>query len=425
MSSLTTFDAFLKENYGNKDRVQRLMYEDSQFLAYITKKTDVANTTGDLLIAPVKYGTPQGLAGGTSGLANAQTAAAATGGSTLAKKWQCTFGDYSAAVTISDKLMTLSASDQGAYLEAKKEEIDGLYKSWAQVFSSYLLLSKTRALGSFTISTGVCTMTYPDDIVNIAPGMLVQSSAGDGSSTGHTLLGSGSIGYVYAVNPNAGTFTVGATDSTTPGDPSGWTGTMYAFRYGDFGGTSTPAVVCDGFGDWCPAADPGGTSFNGVDRTGNIAALSGVRLTAAEIVGASTEQRIKRLVTRMAGRGFGAPDAVFLNPEKWQDVADSLESRGVREAIGKDAAFGFQKIRVAAGGALVDIYSDRFMPIGSIYALRKGAFTLFTPKSFPFIVNGDGLQMLRKATTNDYEFRLQAYPCTLAVPGFCGRTAAA
>ena len=421
-ASLTSFDAFLKENYGNKERVQKLIYQDFPFLGFISKKQGSVAASGDTLIAPVIYGTPQGLSGS---LANAQTAAAASGGSTQAKKWTCSYGDYSAAITLSDKLLKLSASDNGAYFEAKKLEIDALYTSWSQVFSSYLLTNKTRNLGTFTESTGVCTLTNADDVVNYYPGMLVQASANDGSSTGHALLGSSSIGYVIAVNPNAGTFTVSATDGGSAGTPSGWTGTMYGFRYGDFGGTSSPAVVVDGFADWCPSADPSATAFNGVARTANIMALSGIRLTSTEVAGLSTEQRLKRLVTRMGGRGFGAPTAIFVNPEKWQDIADGLESRGVRDALGKDAAFGYQTIKVAAGGRLIDIYSDRFVPVGAIYALRKEAFTLHTPGEFPEVVSGDGLQMLRKATTNDYEFRLTTYPCTVATPGFLGRATAA
>jgi hypothetical protein len=422
MSSLVTFDAFLKENYGNKDRVQTLLYKDFPLLGYVTKKTGSVAASGDTLIAPVIYGTPQGLSGT---LANAQVAAAATGGSTQAKKWSCTYGDYSAAVTLADKELKLSASDNGSYFEAKKLEIDNLYIAWSQVFSTYLAGSKSRCLGGFTISTGVCTLTNPEDIVNFQPGMLIQASDDDGSSSGHTLLGSGSIGYVFAVNPNAGTFTVSATDSTTAGDPASWTGTSpFAFRYGDFGGSGA-TVVIDGIGDWCPASDPSATLFNGVNRTANITALSGIRLTTAEVAGLSTESRIKRLVTRMASRGFGAPEAIFLNPEKWQDVADALETRGVRDALGKDAAFGYETIKVAAGGKLISIYSDRYVPIGAVLGLSKDSISIHTPEAFPAVVSGDGLQMLRKATTNDYEFRLTAYPVTVGIPGKMGRCTSA
>lgn len=421
MTTVSQFDAFFKENYGNKERIQTLLYKDFPFLGYITKKTGVGNASGDQLIAPVIYGTPQGMA---VTRANAQTAAATSGGATQAKKWIVPFGEYSASVILEDKLLKLAIADNGAYLEAKKLEIDNLYIGWSQTFSAYLLNGKARNLGAFTESSGVCTLSVPENIVYYSPGMLLQASANDGSATAHALLGSGSIGYVIAVNSNAGTFTVSATDGGSAGTPTGWTGTMYAFRYGDFGGTTTPGVVCDGFGDWCPASDPTSTAFNNIDRTAAIIPFSGVRLTATEIAGQPLEWRIKRLVSRMATRGFGPPDAVFLNPEKWQDLADALESRGIRDNIGKDATFGYQTIRVSAGGTFVDIYSDRFVPLTAVYALRKGAFALHTPEEFPAVLNGDGLTMLRKATTDDYEYRLKAYPATLATPGFLGRTLA-
>lgn len=424
-ATITTYDAFLKENYGNKDRIQELLYKDFPFLGYITKKTGASNASGDTLIAPVIYGGPQGL---SATRANAQTAAAASGGSTQAKRWVVNFGQYSASVVFEDKLMKLSTSDNGAYLEAKKLEIDNMYTSWSQVFSTYLLGSKTRNLGGFTLTSGgVATLAVPENIVNFSPGMLLQASADDGSATSHALLGSGSIGYVISVNSNAGTFTVSATDGGSGGVPTSWStsATNYAFRYGDFGGTTTPETVCDGFGDWCPATDPtAGTTFNNIDRATAIIPFSGVRLTSTEIAGQPLEWRIKRLVSRMATRGFGAPDAVFLNPEKWQDLADALESRGIRDNIGKDATFGYQTIRVSAGGTFVDVYSDRYVPLTAVCALRKGAFALHTPEEFPAVINGDGLTMLRKATSDDYEYRLKAYPATLATPGYLGRTTA-
>jgi hypothetical protein len=421
MATLTTIDAFLKLNYGNKDRVQRLQYSDFPFLGGIKKKVGAANASGSMLIAPVLFSNVQSM-GAT--LATAQAASITKGGSTKSTKWTVPYGDYSAAVVFERKMLKLSASDIGCYLDIKKEEIDSLYTQWSATFSWYLLNAKNRALGSFTESTGVCTMTHADDIVNIQPGMLIVASANDGSSAGHTLIGAPSIGYVIGVNPNAGTFTVSATDGGAAGTPTSWTGTMYAFRNGDFGGSGA-TTICDGFADWCPSSDPSATAFNGVDRTQNITALSGVRLTAAEVDGLSTEQRIKRLCTRMAGRGFGAPDAVYLNPEKWQDVADGLESRGVRDLTGKDATFGYETIRVSAGGRQVTLYSDRFVPIGAIYALKRDAFALHTPEEFPAVVNDDGLTMLRKTASNDFELRLSAYPATLGTPGYFGRAAAA
>jgi hypothetical protein len=421
-ATTTTFDAFLKDNYGpGQSRVQELLYKDFSFLGFITKKTGVTAAAGRRLISPCVYTNGQGL---SSGFTTGRTAANATGGSTRSQDWNVGFGDYFAFVDISDKLMKLSASDMGAYLESRKLEIDGLYNQWSQVMSRIALGDSGRNLGSFTISTGVCTLTNPDDVVNYQRGMLVNASANDGTATGHTLIDP-SIGYVIAVNRNAGTFTVSAIDGGAAGTPANWTGTMYAFRYGDFGGTTTPNTIFDPFGSWVPAADPSATAFNGVDRTEDIVALSGVRLSAAEISGLSLESRIKRLLTRMANRGFGAQGVgVFLNPEKWQDLEESYESRGIRDRSGTTGIFGYKTLKVIAGGVEADVYAERFQPINNVIALPKEAFSINTPEEFPAVVNGDGLSMLRKVGANDYEFRLTAYPASLCTPGLCGRTTA-
>jgi hypothetical protein len=229
--------------------------------------------------------------------------------------------------------------------------------------SSYLF-REGRNLCVFTESSGVCTVATQQDLANIHVGMIIQASAGDGTSAAHTLLGSGSEGFVFARNYNAGTFTVADSAANavagTAGTPGSWTSTMYAFRSGDFGGSGA-ATIFDGYGQWIPPADPSATAFNGVDRTIDVQALSGSRLTGvAAAVG--IEQRVKRLVTAIRGvNGRKGPNVIYCNPDKWQELADSLEARGHR-MIGEKATFNYQGIRVAMGGKFVDIKADPFCP---------------------------------------------------------------
>jgi len=419
VADLTTFDAFLKLNYGDEQRVQTLVYTDNAFLAWIKK---IGNTGGKKLIAPVLFGAGQAI---SSSFAATQLIAASSGGSTQSTDWVIDWGDYYADLEIDNKLMELSNGENTAYLEARRVEIDNLHRQFGQNLNAYLLRGRARNLGSFTINAGVCTMTNADDIVHVLPGMWLHASANTGGSTAHTLLGSGSIGYVIGVNHNEGTFTVSDSDGGAAAVPTGWTGTMYVFRYGDFGGTSSPNRIVDGFDDWCPSSDPDGTVFNGVTRTRHITALSGVRLSSAEVLGQSTEYRIKRLAARMSNRGFGKPEVCFLNPETWQDVADGLEARGIRE-FGKDAVFGFRSFQVATGGGTIEVFSDRAVPSKAIYMLSKDAFVLKYPQEKMISpVNGDGLTMLRKNNANKYEYRLALYPAVEACPGKLGRTLAA
>jgi hypothetical protein len=377
--------------------------------------------TGRRWIVPFIDGNPQGLA---STVAGAQSAAesAMVGSVISGDDWQINWGDYSAHVDIGHKVMLMTRNDMGAFFEDKKEEVDGLYRGFADVLERYMLGDSGKSLtaGGFTISTGVCTLTNITDIVNFEKGMLVQASDNDGTSTSHALLGSGSIGYVFAVNYNAGTFTVGTSAANaiagTAGTPSGWTGTMFAFRNTDFGGTSTPNRIVLGYGAWNPVSDPGATAFEGIVRNTDIVRRSGVRLTSSQVSGLGVEDRIKKLCTAMGYLGKPAKK-VMIHDLNWLGLANSLESRGIRSLDDnvKVGQFSFPAVRLATPRGMVDIFSNRFMPPDTCYAFDPAGISVATLSGFPEVINGDGLEMLRKSDANIYEYRLYS------APGYCHR----
>ncbi len=402
-STPTIIDSFLKDNY-TKEEVPRLVNEEHVFL-------DMLNTqergTGRQLIVPIIDANAQGLGGS---VADAQVAAEqASGGTYQGADWNIGWGDYSAHVNIGDKAMAVSASDMGAFFQDKKEEVDSLYRAWGDTFSSYALRDQGHSLGSGTNSSGVQTLTVVQDIVNFEVGMIVVPSANDGTSTSHTLIASAGLGYVVAVNYNTGRFSVSATSGGTAGTPSNWTGTMYYFRSGDFGGDVSPNRIILGYGAWNPASDPTSTTFEGVNRAVNIVRRSGVRLVAADVTGLGVEKRIKKLCTIMASRAK-KPTKVLLHPEQWLALADSLEARGQRPIDGKVGTFSFPKLQLASPGGMVEVFSDRFMPLLQAYAFDPSGIRLLSVDGFPKVVNGDGFQMVRRTTSNVYEFRLAAYP---------------
>lgn len=420
-STLTQFDAFLKEDY-TKDKIDDLSKKDRPFFGRVTREED---HSGDLYVHPVIISNPQGL-GATVAKAQqgAQQAATTGGGNIYGRKWTVLFGDYTGSIEIGDKVIRASRNNAGAFLRNQATEIDGLYNAFGDTMSTYLFSNGGQSVtpGGFTISSGVCTLTNADDVANIEVGQILVPSANDGSSSAHTLIASAAVGYVVAVNRNAGTFTVSATSGGAAGTPTNWTGTMYAFRDGDFGGSGANRIIL-GLGAWIPASDPTSTTFENIDRTLDIARLSGVRLTSAEVSNLNLEQRIKKLVTRMRGRNFGpGPTEIYLNPEKWQALADSLESRGSRE-IGGDAKFNYDSLKLAVAGKRVEIFADPFCPYSTCFALHMPSIKLAAYDKIPFVLNGDGLEMLRKTSSNDYEHRIQAYPAfCVPAPGYCGRT---
>jgi hypothetical protein len=419
-STLTQYDAFLKEDY-TKDKIDDLSKKERPLFGRVTREED---HSGDLYVHPLIVSNPQGL-GAT--VAKAQQGSQQTsGGNLLGKKWTVLFGDYTGSVEVGDKVIRASRNNAGAFLRNQTVEIDGLYNAFGDTFSTYLYSNGGQSVtpGGFTISSGVCTLATADDVVNIEVGQILVVSANDGSSSSHTLINSGADkGYVVAVNRNAGTFTVSTTSGGSAGTPTNWTGTMYGFRDGDFGGSGANRIIL-GLGAWIPGSDPSSTTFEGLDRTLDIARMSGVRLTSAEVTNLNLEQRIKRLVTRMRSRNFGpGPTEIYLNPEKWQSLADSLESRGSRD-IGSDARFNYDSIKLAVAGKRVEIFADPFCPYSTGFALHMPSIKLAAYEKIPFVLNGDGLEMLRKTSSNDYEHRIQAYPAfCVPAPGYCGRVA--
>ncbi len=418
-STIVQFDAFLKEDY-TRDKTDDLSMKDRPFYGRLNKEED---HSGDLYVHPVIVSGAQGF-GATVAKAQ-QGAQQASGGNILGRKWTVLFGDYTASVEIGDKVMRASRNNAGAFLRNESTEIDSLYQGFGDVMSTYLLGNGGQSVtpGGFTNAAGVCTLANPDDIVNIEVGQILVVSANDGSSSAHILIAASAVGYVVAVNRNAGTFTVSATSGGAAGTPTNWAGTMFGFRDGDFGGSGSTRIVL-GLGAWIPGTDPGATVFEGVDRTLDIARLSGVRLTAAEVANLGLEQRIKKLVTRMRGRNFGpGPTDIYLNPEKWQALADSLESRVSREA-GGTGTFNYDKLTVSMAGKKVEIFADPFVPVGTCFATHQPSMKLAAYDKIPFVIDGDGLDMLRKTNGNDYEHRIQAYPAfCVPAPGYCGRCA--
>jgi len=414
-STIQSFDAFLKDYY-TKDKIDDLTKKDRPFFGMVKREEDLG---GDQYIHPFIFQNPQGF-GAT--LAKAQQGAqqGSGNGNIQGRKWKVAYGDYSASVEIGDKVIKASRSNVGAFLRDQETEINGLYNGFGDTFSTYLYSNGGQALGSGTIAAGVITLANSDDVVNFEVGQILVPSLNDGSDPAHILIAGAGLGFVIAVNRNAGTVTVSATSGGVAATPAAWAGTMFFFRDGDFGGAGATRILL-GLGAWIPASDPSAVSFENIVRTTDVARMSGIRLTAGEIAGLTLEQRLKRLVTRMRGRNFGpGPDAVFLNPEKWQNVADTLESRGYRE-IGNDAVFGYENLSFKAGGKTVKLYADPFCPVNKAFALKMDTVKLGGLSKIPEVVNGDGLEMLRKVASNDYEYRLVAYPAfVVAAPGFCG-----
>lgn len=413
-STIETFDFAIKDRFDKVSHVENLTLAERPLLAMIDKDEDFQ---GDGTHIPLIYGNPQGIAG--KSLEVAQTNADNVKG----KKFILEAGDYQGSVSIGDKVITASRGNPGAFLRNKAAEMDGLYEQMADNIATYLYGNSGNAIGrAAAVVTGVdgtITLTDPAQTINFEVGMVISASADDGTTgVQHGTPPAVTTAVVTEVNRATGVITF---DNLTNLVTDGLLANDYLFRDGDFGNDET--FIFHGLSDFLWPDDTPPTTIYSMDRTADRIRLAGSYVPIAQLAGLNIEERIQLLGAYMTGRYKGpGPTHGFMNPEDWQNLSISLQSRGVRPLKDDTTRFNFMALEVVMGGKLVRIYPDRFCPRGTFFALRMKDWTLHSMLKLIHPISQDGLVILRKGTTNDYEYRTVSYPavCTVA-PGWSGR----
>jgi hypothetical protein len=404
-SSTTTFAFALKARYSEK-KVENLTEADSPLYSMIEK----VGMSGESMVVPLIAANPQGL---SQALTTAQTAAAGAGGNVQGFKFILTPGDYTGSVTIGDKVIKASKDNPGAFLRNQTAEIDGLYTQFGATLATYLYSNGGNSLGRRSSAAAtVITLTDPYDAMNFEVGMYLQFSTDDGSGAVAPKAGTSRV---TAVDRAAGTVTVDAQIGTAADND-------YIFRSGDYLG-NTGNTIFYGLRAYLAATTAPGALYS-MTRTSDPVRLAGAYVPTADLTGLSIEERIQKLGAYMTGRykGPGA-DRAYMNPEDWQDLAISLQSKGIRPLQDAEAKFNFEALSVVLGGKTVKIYADRYCPKGTFFALQMKNWSFYyLGPSLIHTFNEDGLEMVRGATTKDYEYRLVSYPVPVCnAPGFSGR----
>jgi len=340
---------------------------------------------------------PQGVA--AESLAKAQAALT----NLSSKKFTLTLGDYYGVVEVGGKVMALARNNLGAFLENKLAETDGLYEQIADNLHIHLWGNGGGAIGQrASAATNVITLADKSDVFAFEVGMTVVASSADGSG-GSDALRTGST-TVASVQPDDGTVTLTSAAAITS-----FADNDYLFRAGDFFG-NVGAGIIKGVQAYITATNSPGTLF-GMTRTSNATRLAGCRVTATDLTGQNIEQRIKTLGAYMGGR-YKAKIGTdgYLNPEDWQTLEILLNSRGIRSLDDDRTKFGFRVLEVVMGGQNVRIYADRAAPKGTFFVLRNENWKLWSAMELIHVAQADGLTLLRKGTTNDYEYRLESWP---------------
>src|SRR5678816_2255408 len=223
-STLTTFDSLLKIRYVDSDMVEKLTYPDNVLLGMLEKRGDTG-MVGSKLDVPLITVLPQGL---STTFSSAQTAKT----NIVAKNFLITAGDYYGSVDIGDKVMMASRTNQGAFLENKVTEIDGLYMQAGEDLSVYTWGNGGQAIGRIaSIATNDITLVNSIDAQNFEIGMSVVASANDGATSTDSLRDNGDATTITVVNRATGALTVASAAAI-----SGLAVGDYLFRLGDFYG---------------------------------------------------------------------------------------------------------------------------------------------------------------------------------------------
>lgn len=415
--ALIYVDQYLHRRYARPGKIECMAVHDKPVLDMLKKGKH--SGSGLSFHEPVRVSNPQGLSA-TRSTTQETSGGTHAGATSVVAEWSLPYGDYTGGVEISDKAIDAGGDvPSGSYLSPIGLETDGIIEEFGEVMDTYLWAEPGKSVGQYNgnnISTGVVTLTgdaAESQIMNFNIGAPFQASANDGSGA-HSLLGSGSTGWVIAVNYDTLQVTFSTTAGGSAGTPTGWDTadtSLFLFRKGDFQGTSgnTPVFIIDSFADWIPSSAPGSTLFKGVDRSVD-SRLGGARLTSTQAAGLSNEERIKRLVTKLNSTFGGSGEKlVVLESIQWQKLASVLEARGQRPLDGRTANLSYQYITLQTGKGLCKVIAAPKVRPDTFWALEIDKWTLRTLSGFPKVMKGDGFTMLRKATSDKYEFRIACY----------------
>src|SRR5690606_31682520 len=382
--ALIYVDQYLHRRYARPGKIECMAVHDKPVLDMLKKGKH--SGSGLTFHEPVRVSNPQGLSA-TRATTQETSGGTHAGATSVVAEWSLPYGDYTGGVEISDKAIDAGGDvPSGSYLSPIGLETDGIIEEFGEVMDTYLWAEPGKSVGQYNgnnISTGVITLTgdaAESQIMNFNIGAPFQVSANDGSGA-HSLLGSGSTGWVIAVNYDTLQVTFSTTAGGSAGTPTGWDTadtSLFLFRKGDFQGTSgnTPVFIIDSFADWIPSSAPGSTAFKGVDRSVD-SRLGGARVTPTQAAGLSNEERIKRLVTKLNSTFGGSGEKlVVLESIQWQKLASVLEARGQRPLDGRTANLSYQYITLQTGKGLAKVISSPKCRPDTFWALEIDKWTL-------------------------------------------------
>lgn len=384
-STLTTFDAMLKEYY-TKERVENMIYADNPFFALVPK---AEMFPGRELPIPIVFANPQSRSATFS-----QAQALSTSSASQMKAFNLTRVKDYGIITIDTETIEASEDDDGAFLEAKTTEIDGIINSVTRSLCIGLYRKGWGAIGTVGSTAGsTVTLSPISDAHNFEKNMVCVFSSSEDSAG---LNAAGASLTVQGVNRSTGviTFTGAVSGASVLAADT-------VFVKGDRVDSASPTrLKVAGLEDWAPATAPSSTLFFNVDRT------SDTRLFGVSYNGASDdiEDALIQGASQSAALGYKI-DYIFTSFQKYAELEKNLNDSVRYIDLKGPAEIGFRGIVLNGPRGPIKVIADQNCPSTRAFGVQMNMLKLYSIGKAVRVLSGDGMQMLRQASDDGVEIR--------------------
>lgn len=388
----------LKELYDGQ-QVEDEDYKDNPFFALVKKSTDFV---GSLHPVPLIYSVSQGGSATFSVAQGAQTPVQGV-------RFQVTRKRNYDVASIDNETMLASASDMGAFIEGATTVIDAARRNSVLNISSALFRDGTGTRGAIAtggITSGVITLADANTVTQFEVNMTLQANSTSGGTP------RAALGYVIAIDRDAGTVTVSTSLGGAAASPASWQAGDSLLRYGDNNATLT------GLAGWLPTTAPTSSdNFYGVNRSADVSRLAGIRYNGAA---QDIPEALDGLTTRICREG-GTPNYCFVSFNSFLALKYALGSKVIYDSF-MVGNISFESIKINTPKGPCRVMADRSCPGQTAYALTMSNWTLKTLGPCPQILTyGDGNTFLRVSNADAGEVRVGTYgnlECN--APGYSG-----
>jgi hypothetical protein len=394
-----TINEILKEVWADgapKDTT----FQNHPFMGLVKKSTN--RIVGEYFVLPIQYGHIQAV---TPNIANSITRAATA--QERFKQFQIPRVVLYNTALIDGVTAKISKGNKAAAAEAITVAMDGSTAAMGHAISTQLFRSGYGAAGTIgsttNLSSKIIKLANVEDARNFEVDMQIVFAQ---SESGHVLRDTGDYLTLTAVDYDTGELTTDApTDLSTSIALIASGDTIFPKDWRENSATPTRKVAF-GTAAWVPAIAPTSTTFCGVDRSVNPTRLGGMRLDN------TTENRpLDEFLRRMCAKAYRLGkkiDHIFLNPERWQDLADLRDSMRPVVLKSGDADIGYDALEMSSLVGKVMIVPEPDCPTDRVMGLNLSTWELMSVDDLIHVIDDDGKWAQRSSNADALEVRFRS-----------------